>query len=152
MEALLKKLNFKHADHAVLINAPDDLAPLVEAFRAQTEVQTTITKKKKIVFALCFVTTQKEINALAKKMEGNLADDAMVWFAYPKGTSKRYTCDFNRDTGWEPLGGLGLEAVRQIAIDDDWTALRFRDTSFVKTMTRNEKLAISPKGKQRTMK
>jgi len=26
--------------------------------------------------------------------------DAIVWFTYPKGTSKKYKCDFNRDTGW----------------------------------------------------
>lgn len=36
-----------------------------------------------------------------------------------------------------------------IAMDDDWTALRFRDVRFVKTMTRNGKIAISAEGKAR---
>ncbi len=29
------------------------------------------------------------------------AGDALLWFAYPKGTSKKYTCDFHRDDGWD---------------------------------------------------
>ena len=59
--------------------------------------------------------------------------DAVLWFAYPKGTSKRYTCDFNRDTGWQVIRGAGFDSVRQIAIDEDWSALRFRRLQYVKT-------------------
>jgi hypothetical protein len=71
--------------------------------------------------------------------------DAILWFCYPKGTSKKYTCDFNRDTGWASLGQLGWEPVRQVAIDDDWSALRFRNPDFIKTMTRS--FAMTEKGK-----
>src|SRR6266481_751103 len=38
--------------------------------------------------------------------------------AYPKGTSKKYSCDFNRDDGWEVLRQAGFDSVRQVAIDD----------------------------------
>jgi hypothetical protein len=62
--------------------------------------------------------------------------DAIVWFAYPKGTSKRYTCDFNRDTGWDVLGRLGFEPVRQVALDEDWSALRFRRAEFIQSLRR----------------
>ncbi len=151
MNALLKKLNFKDAHQVVLINVPEDLSVLVEAFAEKTAVRTAMTANA-IEFALCFVTTQQEIQTLAEKMRGKLVNDAIIWFAYPKGTSKQYTCNFNRDTGWEALGSLGLETVRQVAIDSDWTALRFRHVSFVKSMTRSEKIAISPEGKKRTSK
>jgi hypothetical protein len=56
-----------------------------------------------------------------------------VWFAYPKGTSKKYTCDFNRDTGWDTLKALGFDTVRAVAIDDNWTALRFRRVEYIKS-------------------
>lgn len=56
----------------------------------------------------------------------------LLWFAYPKGTSKKYKCDFNRDDGWEPLRKLGFDTVRQVAIDEDWSALRFRRVEFIK--------------------
>jgi len=53
-----------------------------------------------------------------------------------------YRCDFNRDTGWVALGEIGFEGVRQIAIDEDWTALRFRRVEFIKTLTRDASRAI----------
>ena len=57
----------------------------------------------------------------------------MVWFAYPKGTSKRYTCDFNRDTGWQVIRDAGFDSVRQVAIDEDWSAMRFRRVEYIKS-------------------
>jgi hypothetical protein len=86
------------------------------------------------------------------KLDPLLEGDALLWFAYPKGTSKKYTCDFNRDTGWQIVGDHGFEGVRQVAIDEDWSALRFRRTKFIKTMTRNSKIAISSEGKKRAIK
>jgi hypothetical protein len=55
-----------------------------------------------------------------------------VWFAYPKGTSKKYTCNFNRDTGWDAMKALGFDTVGIAAIDADWTALRFRREEHIK--------------------
>ncbi len=74
-----------------------------------------------------------------------------MWIAYPKGTSKRYACEFNRDTGWRALGRLGFEPVRQIAIDEDWSALRFRRADFIKSMTRAADRAISATGKAKAV-
>ena len=67
----------------------------------------------------------------------------------PKGTSKNYKCEFNRDTGWKILGELGFEPVRMVAIDADWSALRFRRAEFIKTMIRDAKYALSAEGKKR---
>jgi hypothetical protein len=52
-----------------------------------------------------------------------------VWVAYPKKASRRYGCEFDRDTGWQALGDAGFEPVRQVAIDEDWSALRCRQSS-----------------------
>jgi len=71
-----------------------------------------------------------------------------LWFAYPKGSSKRYKCEFNRDNGWAVLGSLGFEGVRMVAIDEDWSALRFRRVEYVKNMTRS--FALSEEGKARS--
>ena len=68
-----------------------------------------------------------------------------------KGSSKRYTCDFNRDTGWHVLGEAGFEPVRQVAIDEDWSALRFRRVEFIKSFKRESKHAISQRGKKRSV-
>jgi hypothetical protein len=70
---------------------------------------------------------------LAKLKGIKILRDALLWFAYPKGTSKRYACEFNRDTGWHVIRKAGFDSVRQVAIDEDWSALRFRRVEYVKT-------------------
>jgi len=42
--------------------------------------------------------------------------------------------------------------VRQVAIDEDWSALRFRRVEYVKKMTRDKKRAMTRAGKAKTAK
>lgn len=66
------------------------------------------------------------------------------------GTSKNYKCGFNRDTGWDGLGIYNLKPVRQVAIDNDWSAIRFRRVGFIKTITRAASGAITDEARKRT--
>ncbi|TAE26028.1 MAG: hypothetical protein EAZ91_18465 [Cytophagales bacterium] len=68
---------------------------------------------------------------------------------YPKQSSKKYRCEFNRDTGWASVGAAGFEPVRQVAINDDWSALRFRRAAYLKKITRNPEGMISSEGRRR---
>ena len=97
-----------------------------------------------------FAITQTELSTVSNTMAYAAEGDAVLWVAYPKGTSKKYSCEFNRDTGWDILGAAGFEPVRQVAIDEDWSSLRFRRTEFIKSLTRNNAMAISEEGKRRT--
>lgn len=45
-----------------------------------------------------------------------------LWIAYPKGN----TTDINRDSLWPIVGEFGLRPNGQVAVDDVWSALRFR--------------------------
>lgn len=49
----------------------------------------------------------------------------MLWLAYAKGSSKVKT-DVNRDKLWAAVLPLGWQPVRQIALDEVWSALRFK--------------------------
>jgi hypothetical protein len=109
-------------------------------------------KVKEIAFSLAFVTRQKEVDAIAKTVARKAKGDAIVWFAYPKGTSKKHQCEFNRDTGWAALGAAGFEGVRMVAIDEDWSALRFRRVEFIQTMARDKKRAMTKQGKKKVTK
>ena len=75
---------------------------------------------------------------------------AILWVAYPKRSSKKYRSDIGRDEGWQPLGDLGYEGVRMVAIDADWSALRLRDARYIKTMKRDPKRSMSKEGRKRT--
>ena len=77
-------------------------------------------------FAIAFVTQRKEVDRAARKLIKKAAVDAILWFAYPKGTSRTIKSEINRDTGWDVLRSAGFDTVRLVAIDADWSALRFR--------------------------
>jgi len=92
---------------------------------------------KAVSFAIIFAIRQEEVDIAARAITAKAADDAVIWFAYPKGSSKKYMCEFNRDSGWAELAKAGYEPVRQVAIDEDWSALRFRKVEHIKSMTRS---------------
>ena len=146
MRSVFDKLNLKDQREILVLNAPAGFEPELRKL-AQVTVQTRLPTRGSISFALVFATRQAEVDAAAKQLGKLTAGDATLWFAYPKGSSKRYKCDFNRDTGWRALGQAGFEPVRQIAIDEDWTALRFRRAEFIKSMTRKRALSKSGKAK-----
>lgn len=150
MTPLFKKLNFKDQASILLINAPDSFQEESRAMSAFTQVIFQVDGVQKPPFALAFALSQKEVDELAALFAEKTEGDAILWIAYPKGSSKRYKCDFNRDTGWQALGAAGFEPVRQVAIDEDWSALRFRRVEFIKTMTRS--FAMTEVGKEKTKK
>ena len=143
------KLNLKDQADIVVLNAPDSFVPELQRLHG-VQVRRTLSGSRPITFALAFVRRQTELDAVARALTLRAAGDAVVWFAYPKGTSKRYTCDFNRDTGWQVLGAAGFEAVRQVAIDEDWSALRFCRAEFIKRLVRDPSRTVSAAGQGRT--
>jgi hypothetical protein len=147
MTPLFNKLNLGSHRDILVVNAPDSFEPELAALTGVT-VRRDPGRLTEIPFALAFVTTFAEIEAAARWLP-RAVGDAVIWFAYPKGSSKRYTCEFNRDTGWAAVGAAGFEPVRQVAIDEDWSALRFRRTEHIKSLTRAESRASSPAGKAR---
>ncbi len=150
MTPLFKKLNFKDHKSVLVINAPDSFENELRAMQEFTTFHTESKKVKEIEFVLCFAAKQVQIDQSIKEIYPRLKGDAIVWMCYPKGTSKKYKCDFNRDTGWQVLGQYNLESVRAVAIDEDWSALRFRKIEFVKTITRRESFALTDEAKKRT--
>lgn len=146
---LWKKLNLKDQKQLAILNAPASFEAAIADLPA-VQVHRDLNAPSEVTFLLAFVTERDEIEAIAAQL-GKLAQgDIIVWLCYPKGTSKRYTCNFNRDTGWTAMGNAGFEGVRMVAIDEDWSAFRFRRVEYVKTMTRDPKRAITTQGKSGT--
>ncbi|HXR70575.1 hypothetical protein [Actinocrinis sp.] len=59
---------------------------------------------------------------LGKHADEELAAPAAFWVAYPKANK----ADINRDTLWPILAERGMRPISQVAIDETWSALRFR--------------------------
>jgi hypothetical protein len=150
MDAVFRKLNYKNHKQVFVLNAPSLFDANISSITDTATISRIAGVNEPIEFAIGFATKQGEVNEIVNAVAPRLKGDAVFWMAYPKGSSKNYTCEFNRDTGWEILGKFNLEGVRMVAIDDDWSALRFRKINFIKTLTRSEKLALSAEGKTRS--
>lgn len=134
MDPILKKMNFKEGMLIRIWNGPKDLNYLFEAWGKEGCLAKY---DEKPAFMLAFVQTEAEVRKYFQEMHALSPDDEAIWMAYPKGTSKKYKSEINRDSGWKIVGDLDYEGVRQIAIDEDWSALRFRKLKFIKTLTRS---------------
>jgi hypothetical protein len=150
MNPLFKKLNYKNDAAIDVLNAPESMAAAIEEMRSVTVVRGRLGKGA--TFVLMFATKQIEVDRFAAQVSRAASGDVVIWIAYPKGSSKRYTCDFNRDTGWTKMGDAGFEPVRQVAIDEDWSALRFRRVEHIKTMTRTFAMTDAGKAKVKASK
>ena len=146
MSPLFKKLNLSTQTVIHVLNAPASFEPELAALQGVT-VKRTVSGRSE--FAMAFVVTQAELNASSSKLALACEADAVLWMVYPKGTSKKYRCEFNRDSGWPALGAAGFEPVRMVAIDEDWSALRFRRVEHIKSMARSPGSAISKAGKRK---
>ncbi|HZM77047.1 MAG TPA: hypothetical protein VFC19_15030 [Candidatus Limnocylindrales bacterium] len=72
--------------------------------------------------AVVFGDDEASVRKLLTKHAKDLTKAGILWVAYPKGNR----VDINRDKLWPILGEFGLRANMQVAIDDTWSALRFR--------------------------
>lgn len=146
MSPLFKKLNLTTQSVIHVLDAPASFETELAAL-AGVDVRREIDGP--CAFMMAFAITQAAVDAASQRIASSAAGDAIVWMVYPKRTSRRYACEFNRDTGWSVLGAAGFEAVRQVAIDEDWSALRFRRVEFIKSITRKPTGAISSVGRAR---
>ena len=135
MTTLWSKLNLREEQDIVVVNAPKSFAPALKTI-PRGRVHQRISAIKDATFVLVFVEKKSELDKVVAAVVAKTTGDAVLWFAYPKGTSKRSTCDFNRDTGWDVLRASGFDTVRLVSIDEDWSALRFRRTEFINHRTR----------------
>jgi hypothetical protein len=119
MQDTIKKLKFK--DSGVVLNAP---ASIEQAF-VKLGFKTSFDKNSKSSNTLVFINDNAAYLNFLKKELKNVEHDSVLWFAYPKGTSKIKT-DINRDTLRVTGEEFDITAVTIVSLDDTWSALRFR--------------------------
>jgi hypothetical protein len=119
---LAQKLQIK-SGKLIVINAPtgyaDRLAKELKDLTVSTRAAGTAEA------ALLFVNHLAETEKLTPKAGKLVKPGGMLWIAYPKGSSKVKT-DVNRDKLWVAVKPFGWQPIRQIALDEVWSALRFK--------------------------
>src|ERR1700679_3042944 len=95
---LFKKLNLGNHDEIVVFDAPGSFESELKKLKGVTIVRNP-SKPKAVRFAVAFAATQVQLDRASKVLAAAAEGDAVLWFVYPKGTSKRYSCEFNHDSG-----------------------------------------------------
>lgn len=120
---LARKLGIKPGFSVLLINAPataaDKLRPLPEAASLSTSVAGEFDA------VLAFALNRAELDEASPRALAAIKPGGLLWMAYPKQSAKVPT-DITRDRGWDVIKGAGWQPVSQVAIDETWSALRFR--------------------------
>lgn len=143
MNAVLKKLGLKDQNPVLIINAPEEYKEVMKDIEAN--IHTSPAEKYK--FIQVFAKTMDEANKLIPSAIETLEEGGHFWLCYPKGTSKKYKSDINRDKSFVIFAPFEFEPVSLVAIDVDWSALRFKAVEEISVMKR--KTASTEKGKER---
>lgn len=123
MEELLKKLRYKEG-RALVLNAPEGYSLGIES---DMEPEGTYD------FVQLFVKNSEDVKKWFADTIPFLKEDALFWVTYPKKSSKIKT-DINRDVLWKMVEEeTPYRPVSNVAVDETWSALRFRHTDKVKT-------------------
>jgi hypothetical protein len=143
MNPILKKLGLKEQNPILILNAPEEYREVMDSIESEVHTETV----GKYGFIQVFAKNMEEGRELAEKAVKAASEDGHLWFCYPKGTSKKYKSNIKRETSWELFSPFEFEPVSQVAINDDWSAMRFRQVDNIKTMKR--KTAATEKGRER---
>lgn len=133
MQNLLEKLNYKGQPRIAVLNARESFLSSVSTVLVNVIVDKEIDPRCPYSFILIFVKNISEVEHATPVVLHNLMADGILWFCYPKKSSKNFKSDLTRDSGWKSLNDSGLYGIRMVSVDDDWSALRFRHIKYIKS-------------------
>ena len=113
-----ERLQVKGARRLAVIGASPALDRLVGAKTARAEPAAADV-------VLLFVADRARFDTQLPPLMKKIPRTAILWVAYPKLTSK-LAADLSRDVIHGLAPKHGLDTVSQIAIDQDWSALRLK--------------------------
>ena len=124
-----EKLLIKPGHRATLLNAPEGYPAALGALPAGVEISDAPNGTFDAV--LFFVGDKAQLHREIAAAIAATAPGGLLWIVYAKQTSK-VKSDINRDIIWSETQETGWRPVTQVALDDTWSALRFRPNADVK--------------------
>ncbi len=119
---LAQKLQIK-SGRLIVLNVPNGTAEQLTRELPGLTVSTRAAGQAEAV--LLFVNSLAEAEKYMPKAGKLVKPGGMLWIAYAKGSSKVKT-DVSRDKLWAAVQPFGWQPIRQIALDDIWSAMRFK--------------------------
>ncbi len=119
-EKILKKLRIKRIMKYAVINRPSNLPGYFG--------ESAVIKKRQVSdldALLLFVDSKADLRTRVQKVLPALSPDMVFWISYPKKSGCAET-DLNRNVLWQTMKDYNYQAVSQIAINNIWSAMRFK--------------------------
>jgi hypothetical protein len=130
---IVRKLGIKPGMRSLVVAAPPAylklLAPLPEGVTVSSTAAGTHP------FVQFFASSLEDIGKSVPSLLKHADRGALLWIAFPKTTSG-IESDLSRDLICEAMHGTGWRPVSIIAIDEVWSALRFRPAGEFKSNRR----------------
>jgi hypothetical protein len=128
---LAKKLRLAAEHSVVVLNAPDGYAAMLKP--GPTDIGTELQPDRAYDAVLLFVKDMDELRRLGATAVHAVKPNGLLWIGYPKGGQTKRETDLPATPWWvqrDVLGDItsqrGYKPVAFVAIDDTWTALRFK--------------------------
>lgn len=118
----LRKLRMKSGQRAIVTGSPEGCRPVLADIPKDVTLVEAL--EGEFDFIQIFVKDRIEIEQKVDALRSAVRPGGLLWICYPKGKAIR--TDLNRDILREALEAHGLKAVSLIAIDDVWSAMRFK--------------------------
>ncbi|HEY0443491.1 MAG TPA: hypothetical protein VGC90_04635 [Candidatus Limnocylindrales bacterium] len=90
--------------------------------------------------AIVFAPDERSIRGVLSSHDAALGRVAALWVLYPKASR----ADINRDSLWPILAEHGFRPITQIAVDEVWSALRFRKLNAAEVAAANPPRSADP--------
>jgi hypothetical protein len=113
---LWQKLNMK-AGTILIVNAPAGYDTHLSGGGASVATSAS----GEVEHAIVFINSEADLEGVVKPALGNVGAGTNLAVAYKKGDKQ-----LHRDTLWAAMEPLGFEGVSLVAVDDTWSAMRFR--------------------------
>jgi hypothetical protein len=120
---IARKLHITPGQRIRAVNAPGDYANLLGDLPEGAQVVPESAIEADVVHV--FVRDQAELAELWPAVAAGLRPETTLWLSYPK-RGPGVDTDINRDRGWAIVRAAGFDPISQIAIDEVWSALRWR--------------------------
>jgi hypothetical protein len=127
---LAKKLQMKAGKNWLLFNAPANYLATLEPLPDDASV--SYQAKGNFDGIQLFVKDSAELIDNLKTIAPILRPDTILWIIYPKKSSG-IKSDLEMVRSWDELAKYGLGGVAAAAVNEVWTALRFKPTDQTKT-------------------
>jgi DUF3052 family protein len=118
-QTLAKKLLIKPGNTIAPINAPKNYKALLGALPDGAEVVARAPSSGASLVHL-FVTTAAELETQLPRAQQAMAKGGGIWVSWKKGGKTQVSRDTIRSAAEE----LGLDTVRAVSIDDEWSAIK----------------------------